>query len=296
MVPQAVLVQAPAKLNLRLRVVGRRSDGYHLIDSLMAPISLFDMLEVRAVPAARTRIRISPRTPGVARGGNLAARAARLFLQQVRQRAEVEIKLSKSIPIGAGLGGGSTDAAAVLLALNRIFARRLPRSVLARWGLALGADVPFFVHGCPARVTGIGETVVPLSTRLPWQIVVAFAGAPLSTADVYRVHAGSLTTKGGLSSIRFPISKHTHPEDLLVNDLETAAMTIDPGVRTLKDRLRGLGAAGALMTGSGSAVFGVWLRQAEARSAARRLEQEGIWARMVEILGRSPKMTPRDGR
>jgi 4-diphosphocytidyl-2-C-methyl-D-erythritol kinase len=297
---RSIRVRAPAKLNLSLRVVGRRPDGYHLLDSLVVPINVFDVLEVRAVEAKRSRVKISPRSPDVRPGLNLAVRAARLFLDQTRQPAEVDIRISKNIPVGAGLGGGSSDAAAVLLALNRIFARRIPRPRLALWGLALGADVPFFVHGHPARVTGIGERVAGVPVRFPWCVVVAFAGAPLSTAEVYRTHsltpASSLTTTRGNSSIPLSISERTLPGDLLVNDLETAAMAIDPGVRTLKQRLRQLGAVWALMTGSGSAVFGIWSRQEEARSAVRRLEEEGIWARMVEILGRSPNMTPAGGR
>jgi 4-diphosphocytidyl-2-C-methyl-D-erythritol kinase len=276
--------------------VGRRSDGYHLIDSFIVPISLFDVLEIRASEAARTRIRISPPIPGLPPEENLAVRGARLYLERVRRQAEVEIYLSKSIPAGAGLGGGSSDAASTMLALNRILDGRIRRSTLARWGEGLGADIPFFVHGQPAWVTGIGETVEPVAKGLPWWLVVGFGGTPLSTADVYDAYDRSLTRTGGPSTIRLPISKHTPPEDLLVNDLETAAMMIDPGVERLKERLRELGAAGASMTGSGSAVFGVWLRQEEARSAARRLEEEGFWARMVEIIGRSPKMTPRDGR
>lgn len=289
-------LRAPAKLNLRLRIIGRRLDGYHLIDSLMVPISLYDVLQVRAVEAKRTWIRVLPSLPNVATKNNLAARAAHLFLRKTEHRAEVEVRLVKKIPLGAGLGGGSSDAAAVLLALNRLFATRVPRATIAAWAQEIGADVPFFVHGQPAWVSGIGETVASVAVPLRWWIVVAFSGAPLSTAEVYRAHDRSLTTTGALSTIRLPISRHTPPEDLLVNDLETAAMWVDPGVRTLKERLRGLGAGGALMTGSGSAVFGVWKRQTEARSAVRRLEEEGIWARMVEIIGRSPKMTLRDGR
>lgn len=295
-----IRIQAPAKLNLILRVVGRRPDGYHLLDSLVVPITLFDVIDMSVACAGRTRVRVSPRVDGLPGRQNLAARAARLFLQRCGLTAAIDIRLRKEIPTGAGLGGGSSDAAAVLLALNRIFGRRMPRAKLASWGLELGADVPFFVHGRPARVTGIGDRVAPLPLNLHWSVVVAFRGTSLSTAKVYQAHArrssSSLTTRGANSSIPLSISERTLPADLLVNDLEAAAMAIDPGVRTLKRRLQELGAVGSLMTGSGSAVFGVWSRPEEARFAARRLGEEGIWTRMVEIVGRSPHMSRGDGR
>lgn len=284
-------MRAPAKLNLSLRIVGRRSDGYHLLDSRVVPIDVFDLLEVRAREAERTWVRVSPGIAGLPPRQNLAARAARLFVTSLPFAAVVDIRLIKGIPVGAGLGGGSSDAAAVLLALNRLFRRRLSRAVLARWGLGLGADVPFFVHGSPARVRGVGERIEPRPLRVSGTLVLAFAGFPLATERVYRKYDASLTTSGRVSSIRASIRERAPQQHSFTNDLEAAAMTIHPGVRRLKERLLALGATGASMTGSGSAVFGRWSHSEHARSAVGELEREGIWARTVEILERTPEMS-----
>lgn len=291
MTSRALRVRAPAKLNLSLRIAGRRSDGYHLLDSCVVPIDVFDLLEVRVREAELTRVRVSPGIAGLPSRQNLAARAARLFVSRLPFPAVVDIRLIKGIPVGAGLGGGSSDAASVLLALNRLFRRRLSRRLLARWGLALGADVPFFVHGSPARVRGVGEWVEPRALRVSGTLVLAFAGFPLATEQVYRKYDASLTTSGGDSSIRAPIRERTPRQDSFTNDLEAAAMTIHPGVRGLKERLLALGASGASMTGSGSAVFGCWSHSEHARSAVGQLVREGIWARTVEILERTPQMS-----
>ncbi len=283
-------VPAPAKLNLCLRVLGRRPDGYHLLDSLVVPVTCFDHLTVRLEPAGAPLATIECRPPDAVPDGegNLARRAAALFLQRTGWRVRVDVVLSKRIPIGAGLGGGSSDAAAVLRVLNALSGAAVQPDELARWSLELGADVPFFLFGRPARMRGIGEQLDPVPAPQVGPIVVAFPGCGLDTAAVYRAHDASLTTPRPASTIRPPPSGQEPLQDVLVNDLEAAASEIQPAVLVLRRKLCALGARGALMTGSGSAVFGVWRHRDDAEAAARCLRADGLWARTVEILERNP--------
>jgi 4-diphosphocytidyl-2-C-methyl-D-erythritol kinase len=284
------IVRAPAKVNLYLHILGRRADGYHLLDSLMVPVSLYDELRVRVSASETTStIAVGSNSAALPCGPtNLAHRAAALFLETTRRTAAVDISLTKRIPIGSGLGGGSSDAAAVLLALNRLLGCPFNPAELASLAGQLGADVTFFAYGRPARVGGIGEHVVPVDLpTLP--LVICTDGYALSTRQVYsRVDLASLTSHEPVTNIselvggRRPISKW------LTNDLETAAAGVHPEVLSLKAKLVEQGALGALMTGSGSAVFGVWPDPQLARDAATRLRQQGLWAESVVTVNRSP--------
>lgn len=287
---------APAKINLGLRVTGVRADGYHLLDSIIVPIALFDRLTIRVRPAARVGVELRCSQPGIPCGDeNLIVRAARLFLERTKRAADIAVDLDKHIPVGGGLGGGSSDAAAALLALDRLLCTGIEAPQLMEWGAELGADVPFFVHGRPARVRGIGEVVDELDFRCPWFLVVVFPGFSLSTAAVYRAYDASLTNRFSDSSVptfasaRTPLHESLVPESL-VNDLEAVATQIHPPIRTLKLQLLDMGALGAHMTGSGSAVFGVWERREEAYAAAEQMQRKGNWARAVEILDATPEI------
>ena len=286
-------VRAPAKLNLILRVVGRRDDGYHLLDSLVVPISLFDELRIvlEESPGAEPLVRIRSGSPGVPiDDSNLAHRAAVQLLRRIGRSARVQIDLVKRIPIGSGLGGGSSDAAAVLLALNDCLGRPLGCTELARLGLTFGADVPFFVYGTPARVRGIGEIVEAIHLPAAIHAVVCSDGFHLPTASVYARVPDSLTKQEPDTRIRDFVAGRTRLENVLVNDLELIAAEIHPPILALKARLVALGAAAALMTGSGSALFGVWPDAAKAGAAARKLRAEGWWADAVEALADSPAL------
>jgi len=283
--------RTPAKLNLSLRVVGRRSDGYHFLDSIMVPVSLFDELVIGAEPASRPVVTFSCSSADLAGDeDNLAVRAARVFLERSGASLAVSIHLEKGIPLGAGLGGGSSDAAAVLRALDRLSGTRIDAAMLARWGLDLGADVPFFVNGRPARVEGIGETITPLQGWPSWPLVVVFPGTGVSTAAVYREYDRSLTKPTSASTIPVSVIGETAFRELLVNDLEAAAIRIFPPLLALRQRLADSGAQRAAMTGSGSAMFGVWPDRARAESAAAQFRAEGLWAHTVEILSRTPEL------
>jgi 4-diphosphocytidyl-2-C-methyl-D-erythritol kinase len=292
-------VRAPAKVNLRLRIVGKRADGYHLIDSLMAPISLFDHLDIAvshspgraAAPATVVVHTDSADIPGGA--DNLAHRAAVAFIAAAAQDIAVEIQVRKRIPIGSGLGGGSSDAAAVLLTLNRMLGFPLEIGRLAEVAAGIGADIPFFVYGCPARVTGIGEQVLPTALGASLHLVVCSDGYMLPTWLVYshvRPATPSLTSESAVSNIRDFVEGRKPFSDLLVNDLEEAAAEIHPEVLSLKARVMEAGAQAALMSGSGSAVFGVCAYPQSAAAATVGLRRCGLWAEAVQTLELSPAL------
>lgn len=291
---------APAKINLCLRIAGVREDGYHLLDSVVVAVRIFDWVEIRVERSPRPDVRLICQPPGAAPSGrdNLALRAAMLFAERTRWQRRIDLTLRKVIPSGAGLGGGSSDAAAVLRGLNALTDKPVLSSQLAHWGLELGADVPFFLVGSAARMRGIGEQLEPTRSPLPvgQPIVVAFPRLGLSTAEVYAHYDRSLTSGKGATSMNQPNSNQGPLRAWLRNDLEAAAFQLLPALPALKRQLCALGARGVLMTGSGSAVFGVWNRCCEARAAAAMLRGVGIWARATEILERIPAIEVNDTR
>jgi 4-diphosphocytidyl-2-C-methyl-D-erythritol kinase len=282
-----------------LLIVGVRHDGYHLLDSTVAPIGIFDSVSVSARQAAAPAVRLRCRPYGVVPAGseNLAARAAALYLARTGLGLEVDIGLTKRIPAGAGLGGGSSDAAAVLRGLNALASQPVPAVELARWGLELGADVPLFLRGCPARMEGIGEILTP--TALPdaarGALVIVFPGTGLATKEVYARYDDSLTSKAVASRVPRFTTGQEPLQNWLRNDLEAAAFQVSPKLRDVKRQLRVLGACGAAMTGSGSAIFGIWQKRDDAQAAARVLRAAGFWACATEILERVPAVE-RDGQ
>ncbi len=294
MIAQTVRIHAPAKINVYLRVLGRRADGYHLLDSLMVAISLYDELTIKVGPEVHpvgTNSRIVVTSDSDAAPGgptNLAFRAAELLLKEAAQSLDVRIHIAKRIPVGSGLGGGSSDAAAVLLALNRYLGDRYTTTQLAAFGARIGADVSFFVYGCPARVGGVGEQITPLETFAVLPLVVCSDGYALSTNLVYSKVDLSLTTERPDSNIARLVIDREPITELLVNDLEAAAAQIHPEVLSLKAQLLEQGARGALMTGSGSAVFGVFTDAQQAHHAAATLRAQGLWAEAVHTLDTLP--------
>ena len=278
---------APAKINLGLRVVGRRPDGYHLLESLFVPLDLADSLRIRIDPAERTAIAL--RLDGAAEGvpdadENLATRAARRFLEAAGVTAAVEIALEKRIPVGAGLGGGSSDAATVLRALAEHFANALSRSRLAEIALALGADVPFFLDPRPAWVTGIGERIEPLADVPALDLLLVTPAPPLATAAVFRAYDAALTPEGPgrrmpalrngpgrilIAAIANERASGAPQElvELLGNDLTSAASRLHPGIERVRAELERLGARAVAMSGSGPTVFGIFASAEQARSA-----------------------------
>jgi len=278
-------------VNFGLRVVGRRPDGYHLLESVFLPLDLADELALAAEPAAAIRIALTlEHGDGEVPGGpeNLAVRAARAFLERAGLTLSLRIRLVKRIPAAAGLGGGSSDAAAVLRGLAELCPGAIPAAELARLAVGLGADVPFFLQSGPRLVSGIGEVIEPLPRPWPsFTLVLANPGESLSTAEVFRGLA-ALTGGPGASNLRGLVeAAEPDPSDpaplqaLLVNDLEPVAERLCPAIGRLREALWEAGAGAVAMSGSGATVFGVFGEEAAARGAAARIEEAGSWARVA---------------
>lgn len=268
-------VLAPAKVNLILDVVGKRPNGYHDVAMLMVRLSLYD--RVRVVLTAGERVVLTCPGLELANGEeNIAARAARLFLDHIGIAAGVNIAIDKQIPAAAGLGGGSSDAAAVLLALNDLTGAALSRGELQSLGVCLGADVPFFLCGeMAAWATGIGEVLEPWRGLPPCHLVLVNPRFAVSTAAVYQ-NLG-LTHYRHMSKLpRFP-ERMEDLAGLLRNDLEAVTAARHSEIGEIKERLAKAGALGALMSGSGPTVFGIFAGPAEAEAAAGRLAQGSGW-------------------
>lgn len=267
---------APAKINLFLHVVGRRPDGYHEIYSLMCCVALFDRVTLR-VGAAQNEIHCDPASlPCDA--SNLALKAALLFNRSLEREIRfaaksVSLHLAKQIPVGAGLGGGSSDAAAVLKGLNRYYDYPFDRQRLQAMALELGADVPFFIDGRPAIAQGIGERLSPCPGFPAYWAVLVYPGFGISTAQVYKNLNLALTkSKKKLRNLPF-INGDFSPSHHLHNDLEAGVGDHFTVIEKLKGDLLNQGAVGSLMTGSGSAVFGLFDNEAQARKAEAVLSQ-----------------------
>jgi 4-diphosphocytidyl-2-C-methyl-D-erythritol kinase len=248
-------VPAPAKLNLFLHVTGRRADGYHLLETLMVALDFGDTISISSrADGAILRTSGGSHAPPEE---DLAIRAAIALQQATQCRLGADIAVVKRIPVGGGMGGGSSDAASVLLALNRLWDINLPRAELARIGLSLGADVPFFLAGEPAIARGIGERLTPVSLPPLWVAVIApRAGVP--TAEIFA--SPELTRDGPDAKI------DVFSEGYGRNDLQPVAVTRFPDIAaalaTLVTRSRE-----ARMTGSGGCVFAPFASEEEARAA-----------------------------
>ncbi len=252
-----VMCSAPAKVNLCLRITGRRADGYHLLDSIFATIDLYDRLTITGTraPASDTRIAVSCAYPGVPNDAtNLAVRAAQALLAECEVGADVDIAIEKEIPPGAGLGGGSSDAAAVLQSLNTMLGLDVPVRRLADLALALGADIPFFLTGGCARVRGIGERIDPIRGWAGHELILALPPIAVSTAWAFRAYAGGFALEPE-EPARLATAIDLDPA-LLRNDLETAVVPAHPEIARVKEGLLAAGASAAVMSGSGAAVVG----------------------------------------
>ncbi len=272
-------VFAPAKVNLCLHVLGKRTDGYHDLAMLMQRVTLFDRLDLELVAGGD----VTASCPGLVLADgeqNIVERAARLFLAYVSMRQGVSIVVKKNIPAAAGLGGGSSDAAAVLESLDELLGTGLSRTELMGLGSRLGADVPFFLYKKTAWATGIGDQFeawpgVPFVT-----LVLVNPGIEVSTVGVFR-NLG-LTHSRPIARIpRFPEGTSGLVR-LLHNDLEVVTCQRHPVITTIKERLVAGGANGALMSGSGPTVFGLFDDYSHAVQVAQSLSAETDW--WVEVV------------
>jgi 4-diphosphocytidyl-2-C-methyl-D-erythritol kinase len=270
-----VAERAPAKINLFLRVTGRRADGYHELDSIFLPIGLADSVRLEIRPAERAAVMLHCDAASLAAPeSNLASRAATAFMHEFGRAALVSIDLQKRIPVGAGLGGGSSDAGAVLrmmAALYDIAPEIAPDDRLARLAVGLGADVPYFLDPRPSRVRGIGELREPIAAIAPLALVLAIAPMEVATARVFAALAREQWSGPAPATEVEQIMAGNFTQDVLVNDLATPAISLFPEIGRLRAFLREEGALGAQMSGSGGAVFGIFADDEAARLAASRL-------------------------
>ena len=273
---QEVAIEAPAKVNLQLHVLGRRPDGYHELESFMLKLSLADHLTLVRQPSGITLS--CPDSALPMNADNLVYRAAQVFFNHTGIAAGVAITLRKRIPIAAGLGGGSSDAAAALKGLNRLFAAGLDGATVMALAKPLGADVPFFVLDAPAAwARGIGELLTPAPVPAIGWILLVNPGFAVSTKWVYENFA--LTRGGnpyilgaGLASANSAESRDKSRLLPLYNDLEAVTVSRYPEVAALKAALIAGGARDALMSGSGPTVFGLFDDQETAVRCAASLE------------------------
>jgi 4-diphosphocytidyl-2-C-methyl-D-erythritol kinase len=261
-------INSPAKINLFLCVTGKRPDGYHDIHSLMCGIALNDVLTLDFQAA---RIYASCSHPDVPEDdSNIACRAAAGFFEAWGRSGGVGIDIEKNIPVAAGLGGGSSNAATVLLALNTHYNFPFSDGELASQAVKLGADVPFFLHCRPAVATGVGEKLSFFREIQPYPIVLIHPQIRVRTADVYNgLNLGLTNCEQKLNSL--PLNGGFDPIHHLCNDLETVTVSWFPEISEIKKTLTKLGAMGSLMSGSGPAVFGVFSNAVQARKAYNSL-------------------------
>lgn len=280
-----IRAQAPAKVNLRLKVLAREDSGYHQIETLFCAIGLTDTLELTR---EGTTIRLDVRGADLGMPEeNLVHRAAAAFFQAARMQPGVRITLEKSIPAGAGLGGGSSDAATTLLALNELFGDPLSPVDLFRIGAMLGSDIPFFLSGASrALAWGRGERLLPLPPLPPAPMLLVVPDFPIATADAYeelaRVRAGR--DQAPQPAILDPdrLGGWAEMARIAENDFELPTFERYPKLRAIKVSLQDAGASIALLSGSGSAVFGVFPDQKTRETAIPLLRVGAPGARIIE--------------
>ena len=287
----ALALKAPAKLNLGLRITGRRPDGYHELESVFLPLDLADDVFVELAPEPGVRLAVEGPVAAPAGEENLAYRAARAFLAGAGLEDQgVALRLTKRIPSPGGLGGGSSDAGTVLRALGQLLPGVLGEEALASLALGLGADVPYFLAPRPAWVSGIGERIAPLESFPPLCLVLVHPGKSLATPDVFAAFDAapvSLTAPDPRPTIRRLSTPREQGgpartaalaglsgEDwwsLTANDLEPAATRLCPEVAELREELEATQALAVGMSGSGPTLYGVHAGVDAARDAAARL-------------------------
>ena len=289
--PDGLVIAAPAKVNLFLEVLAKRPDGYHELQTLMAAVDLFDTLELRPGPAGEIALECDP--PGLPTGPDNLVHAAADRLRRKASRPDLgaAVRLTKRIPAKAGLAGGSSDAAAALIGLNRVWNLGLGKPELAAVAAEVGSDVPFFLELPAAWCTGRGEVVTPEPPGRGFDLVLVCPPVGLSTADVFgRVEVPAAPTDGAAARAAFRSGDVAALGRALFNRLAGPAFGLAPAVRSVYTRLASLDPAGCLMSGSGSAVFALCrdradaLRVADAFRAATPSDEPESQIRVVRSL------------
>jgi len=252
-----------AKVNFGLYITGKREDGYHEISTILAQISLKDVVELRNPEASK--ITFTCDDPGIpADASNLCVKAAELLRDEMDLKRGTAISLKKVVPTGAGLGGGSSNAAVVLLGLNRLWNLQLGSTQLCDMGVKLGADVPFFIKGGTAVAQGIGEILTPIDMKLDGHILIIFPGIEISTRWAYGQLNLDLTKKEKNLTLKTFKSINFNNVESLQNEFESVVFEKYPQLAVIKEKMYECGAFFASMSGSGSAMFGIFNRYEQA--------------------------------
>jgi 4-diphosphocytidyl-2-C-methyl-D-erythritol kinase len=284
-VPDRLTEAAPAKLNLYLHLTGRRDDGYHLLDSLVAFAEIGDVL--RAEPAKTLSLRVAGPFAGglAAEPDNLVLRAARALAAEAGVPSGAEIVLEKYLPVASGIGGGSADAAAALRLLCRLWGLSPDRAVLARLAGALGADVPACLFGRTCRMGGIGERLEPAPALPQCGIVLVNPGIALATGDVFRTWRGMWSARAALPAGWADSVAMAHGLVSFRNDLEPAALALRPVIADVLAALAALpGCLLARMSGSGTTCFGLFADRETAGRAVSEMPRTGWWCWSGSLL------------
>ena len=264
-----------AKINLRLDVLRKRADDYHDIRTVFQKVSLRD--ELRIVISKRSIDVTCDRPQVPANEGNLAYKAAQSILNQYNIKDGVSINIKKNIPVAAGLGGGSSNAASTLMGMNQLFGVGATKQELMKIGSTLGADVPFFIFGRTALATGIGDKLETIEVNPKLWLLLITPDIPISTSWAYRNLRMELTNKPINITIPNCINHLSEIMSMLSNDLEKVAIPRYPTIQEIKDELINKGAKGSLMSGSGSTVFGIFSSEDEAKKAYTQFKTNRDW-------------------
>jgi 4-diphosphocytidyl-2-C-methyl-D-erythritol kinase len=271
---RSINLKAAAKVNYRLDVVRRRPDGYHDLRMIMQRIDLCDELEFSLKNEPGIDL-VCDGTDIPTDSSNLVWKAASEILQRSTLKTGIRIKLKKNIPVAAGLGGGSSDAATTLMGLNGLLETGLTDEELMAIGLGLGADVPFFIFKKPAVAEGVGEILTPLTEIPKLWLGLVNPGIHVPTSWAYRNL--NLTTEKVAVKLPFLYKSPADVSEILSNDLEAVTSEQNPVISVIKELLLAAGAEGALMSGSGSTVFGIFAEEDAAKRALQTLPADNGW-------------------
>jgi 4-diphosphocytidyl-2-C-methyl-D-erythritol kinase len=272
-----LVFKTPAKINLGLFILGKRPDGYHDLETLFQMVSLYDTVELESLENGIELVCDDPKVP--TDESNLMIRAARLLQEAVPEKTGLGCRmvLKKKIPMGAGLGGGSGNAAGVLIGLNRLWDLQLKPAELSKIAAQLGSDIPFFLCAPSAFGQGRGERLTPLQPSKKFHVILAFPRVSMATAEVYQALNFDLTKNSKNINILREFFSQSNIASLgahLHNDLEPVVIERLPVVASIKQKLDSLNADGTLLSGSGSAVFGIFENSKKAQEAYARCCEE----------------------
>jgi 4-diphosphocytidyl-2-C-methyl-D-erythritol kinase len=290
-----LVFKTPAKINLGLFILGKRPDGYHDLETLFQMVSLYDTVSLESLENKIELVCDDPRVP--TDESNLMIRAARLLQETVPERSGLGCRmvLNKKIPMGAGLGGGSGNAAGVLRGLNRLWDLKLKSAELSKIAAQLGSDIPFFLCAPSALGRGRGERLTPLQPSKKFHVILVYPRVSMATSEVY--HALNFDLTKNLKNINillefFSQSKIASLGTHLHNDLEPIVTNKLPVVASIKQKLNSLNANGTLLSGSGSAVFGIFENSQGAQEAYARCCEEDWDTFLTETVSSFSEFMP----